>query len=221
MISRSFFAVGALLWILPAGAQTAPASLQGQVVDLKTGAPVRFATVALAGPFAERELIPPRQLRRVKITQITADEQGRFTFPEIAAGNYVLRGLREGYEPTIYRPSANPRELLPVREGQAVNGIALKMPPCGVIAGKVVNESGEPLQNVELVALRYYYGAWLWHPPVAPGVPLRSYTNDLGESGLRISPTAPTSSGRPRRGRRRSKETARRSSIRVFYTRTR
>jgi hypothetical protein len=59
------------------------------------------------------------------------------------------------------------------------------MPPCGVIAGKVVNENGQPVQNVELVALRYYYGAWLWRPPVTPETPLKLYTNDLGE--FRIS----------------------------------
>jgi hypothetical protein len=183
--ARLLFAIGALFWIGPAGAQPAPASLEGQVVNAKTGAPVRFAIVTLGGPFSERVPTPPRQPGRVKMAQVTADDQGRFAFRDVAPGNYALRARREGYEPALYRASTNSRELLPVREGEAVNGIAFKLAPCGVIAGKVVNERGEPLQGVELMALRYYYGAWLWRLPVAPEVPLKVYTNDLGE--FRIS----------------------------------
>jgi hypothetical protein len=47
--ARKFLFLGALFWICPAGAQTAPGSVQGQVVDAKTGAR-RFAA-ALPGRF--------------------------------------------------------------------------------------------------------------------------------------------------------------------------
>ena len=110
-----------------------------------------------------------------------ADEQGRFTFPNLAAGNYAVNSRRDGYVPTLYGATHTARALVPVNDGEQVSGIAIQMPPCGVIAGKVVNERGEPVQNVEMVALRYYYGAWLWRPPVSPETPLKFYTNDLGE----------------------------------------
>jgi hypothetical protein len=178
-------ALAAILWGLPAGAQTASGSIQGQVVDGKTGAPVRFATVMLMGPLLQNMLVPPIVSGPANRVESTADEQGRFTFKDLAAGNYAVSARHDGYMPTPYGATRTPRDWVPVKDGEQVSGIAVKMPPCGVIAGKVANESGEPVQNVELVALRYYYGAWLWRPPVTPETPLKTYTNDLGE--FRIS----------------------------------
>lgn len=181
MTARIVAALAAILCGLPAGAQTAPGSIRGQVVDGKTGAPVRFAAVMLIGPFSQTMLTPPNDPGPAKRIEITADEQGRFTFQNVAAGNYAVNSRRDGYMPTLYGATHTARALLPVKDGEQVSGIAIQMPPCGVIAGKVVNERGEPVQNVELVALRYYYGAWLWRPPVTPETPLKFYTNDLGE----------------------------------------
>jgi hypothetical protein len=174
-------ALAAILWGVPAQAQTASGSIQGEVVDAKTKAPVRFATVMLLGPFSQTMLAPPNDPGPSNRVEITADEQGRFTFTNVAAGNYAVNARHDGYNPTLYGATHTARALVPVKDGEQVSGIAIMMPPCGVIAGKVMNEKGEPVQNAELVALRYYYGAWLWRPPVSPETPLKAYTNDLGE----------------------------------------
>jgi hypothetical protein len=57
--ARIAIAVAAVSLSLPAIAQTPSGSIQGQVVDQNTGAPVRFANVALRGSFAQRIL--PRE----------------------------------------------------------------------------------------------------------------------------------------------------------------
>jgi hypothetical protein len=165
---------------LPVHAQTAAASVEGKAVDSKTGAPVRFAIVALTGPFLESERVGSGRPTRATTKEITADEQGRFVFKELAPGAYGLTARREGYEP-ILGATGTVRDMLNVEAGKNLDGITIKMPPCGVIAGKVVNEKGEPLRGVELVALRYYYGAWLWSPSVAPDIPLKVFSNDIGE----------------------------------------
>jgi hypothetical protein len=188
--ARLVTAVAAILWSLPAGAQTASGSIQGQVVDAKTGGPVRFATVWLLGPgsssmMAPASFIPVGMGTPSHRAETTADEQGRFVFKEVAPGGYVLGSRRDGYAITVYGPTTPTRTLVTVKEGETASGLVIQMPPTGVIAGKVLNEKGEPIQNVELVALRYYYGAWMWRPPVTPETTLKTYSNDLGE--FRIS----------------------------------
>jgi hypothetical protein len=141
--------------------------------------------------------------------EITADEQGRFTFNNVVAGNYAVNAQHDGYKPTTYGATNTVRALVPVKDGEQVSGIAIQMPPCGVIAGKVTNENGAPVQNVELVALRYYYGAWLWRPPVTPETPLKTYTNDLGEfriSNLIAGPYIVRAAAPPQTGKKKTAE---------------
>jgi hypothetical protein len=200
MSARILIAVAATLWSLPAGAQTASGSIQGQVVDKKSGAPVRSATVVLVGPVSEDKTPHrpiPWSMKQVSPNwpTVMADGQGRFTFQNVAAGSYAVRARRNGYMPTAYGPKRTAPALVRMKEGEQVTGVAIQMPPCGVIAGRVVNEKGEPFQNVELVALRYYYGAWMWRPPVTPETPLKTYTNDPGNSASQIWVRVPTSSG--------------------------
>ena len=181
MTARVVAVLAVILFGLPAGAQTAAGSIQGQIVDKKTGAPVRFAKLTLVGPFAQNSLTPPRRPGSANPVEMTADEQGSFTFKDVAAGNYAVNVQRDGYVPTRYGYTGTMRQLIAVKPGEPVTGISIPMPPCGVIAGKIVNEKGEPVQNVELVALRYYYGAWMWRQATTPDTPAKMYSNDLGE----------------------------------------
>jgi hypothetical protein len=190
MTARIITAVAAILWTLPAATQTTSGSIQGQVIDEKTGAPVRFATVALLGPgapstIAPASIIPVGMGVPIHRAEVAADEQGRFTFKDVAPGTYAVSASHDGYSVALYGPTRAARALVPVKDSERVTRVALKMRPCGVIAGKVLNEKGEPVQNAELVALRYYYGAWMWRPAVTPETPLKAFSNDLGE--FRIS----------------------------------
>jgi hypothetical protein len=65
--------------------------------------------------------------------------------------------------------------------GAQTAAMTLRMPPCGAIAGVVVNEKGEPVADVEIVALRHSNGAWTWRPPATPETPPKTYTNSRGE----------------------------------------
>lgn len=89
--ARLFFLLAAIPWSLPAGAQTASGPVQGQVLDLKSGAPVRFATVMLRGPFSQRLLVPLLDPTPAAVVEVAADEQGRSVFRNLAPGNYAIR----------------------------------------------------------------------------------------------------------------------------------
>ncbi len=179
MTDRVALALTAVLWILPASAQTTSGSIEGQTVNLKTGAPLRDATVTLTGPYAKFALGPDDPPVSPAVHASSGD-QGRFVFQNLAAGNYLISAGRAGFRSAGYGESRVARELLPVGEGQQVKDVVIKLAPLGVIAGKVTNEAGVPLQNARITTYRYANGIWL--RTLQAGEPTQfGYTNDLGE----------------------------------------
>lgn len=78
-------------------------------------------------------------------------------------------------------------ELLPLGEGQHVRDVVIKLPPLGIIAGKVVDEAGKPLQNARITVYTYVDGEW--RRTTQTGQPTQfGYTNDLGEYRAALRP---------------------------------
>jgi protocatechuate 3,4-dioxygenase beta subunit len=161
-------AVAAAVWILAAGgvaqgfqAAQAPAkgSIEGQVVNLKGGTPLKKANVQLnminpGGP------TPVGGRGQVQIRKaVETDDQGRFSFAGLDPGKYRLSADRQGflhqnYGARKYSGSGTP---VMVGDGQSVKGIVFSMNPQAVITGKVLDEDGEPVANVQVRAMRYVY----------------------------------------------------------------
>ena len=116
-------------------------------------------------------------------------EQGRFAFHNLAAGNYSLAADHDGFERGRFFVYHVATELLPVGEGERVRDIVLQLPPLGVIAAKVVDEAGKPLQNARITVYAYAGGQWR-REPLAGQSGGFAYTNDLGEyrAALRAGP---------------------------------
>ena len=179
LIDRVALALTAAIWILPACAQTTTGSIEGQTFNLKTGAPLRDATVALSGPYAKSVLYPD-DAPVSPVVRISSGDQGRFAFHNLAAGNYWLSAAHAGFRSGGYSETRVARELLPLGEGQQVKDIVLKLAPLGVIACRVVDEAGHPLQNARITTYRWVNGIWLRTSQA--GEPTQfGYTNDLGE----------------------------------------
>ena len=142
-----------------AAAQPKPGegSIEGRVVHALTNAPLRRATVALTGgPF-----------RLVAET----DADGKFDFTALPPGSYRLTASRTGFrERRVARLAA-------VGGKERVQVADIRLAPQGVIAGRVVDEAGEPADRARVWVFKRTYrngrGAW-----DQSGT---SLTNDRGE----------------------------------------
>ena len=181
MAGRIVLTLAAALWIGPAGAQSLSGSIEGQTVDRKTGAPVKGATITLAGPYAVTVIGPHDHPGTAPRAAAQTDARGQFAFHNLASGNYALQANHEEFEPVTNSESLVARELIPVSGGEQVKGIVLKLLRRGTIAGKVVNEKGQPLQDARIAVYRYVWGFWTRSAQTGETGQAFLYTNDLGE----------------------------------------
>jgi protocatechuate 3,4-dioxygenase beta subunit len=134
-----------------------PGSMAGTVVDAKSGAPVKNATVSLGYRGAAMGRLggrfPARPPAFSSPYSAETDEQGRFSISGIEPGYYPITAERSGYAaPTPGR--GDPEDLTIVGDGQQLTNVVVKVDPQAVIAGKIVNEYGEPLAYARVAALR-------------------------------------------------------------------
>lgn len=147
-------------------------TIEGQVLDQATGAPLRKAALLLRRIEGRPGMGEPPNVA-------TADEAGRFLIKEVPPGRYRLVGERNGYVRQDYgaRSAGRPGTVLTVEAGQRVGPLQLKLTPHSVIAGRVVDEDGDPIPGAQVQALRWAYvdgRRQLNHVGSAQ-------TNDLGE----------------------------------------
>ena len=153
----------------------AKGSVEGQVVNGRTGAPLKRATIRLVGG-------TPQEIASANLAAVTAmvqggrgapaapaapayrpvminketDEQGRFVITNLDPGKYRITAERQGF----LRQSWGARKFsggsapVVVAEGQSVKAIDFRLMPQGVITGKVLDEDGEPMANVQVRAQR-------------------------------------------------------------------
>ncbi len=146
-----------------------PGRVEGRVVHAKTGEPLRKATVTLnlRGP------------RGGSARSITTEADGRFAFETVTPGTYELAAERTGYLRQSYTPPGPGRasSSLSVASGQNLTGLEIKLMPHAVVAGKVLDADGEPMQGAVVSVMRVNsLGGRMRAAPVESEV-----SNDLGE----------------------------------------
>jgi len=133
--------------------QPSPAgAIEGQILSLATGAPLKKANVRLAGARAQQGVMP------VNAAQET-DDRGRFSFTSLPPGKYQLSASRQGFLNGSYgarKFSGNGTPIL-LGQDQQMRDLVIKLNPQSVIVGKVLDEDGEPIANVPVRILKYQY----------------------------------------------------------------
>jgi hypothetical protein len=136
--------------------------VQGIVLKKGTAEPLSRATVEL-----RRD-----QENAAIFDSATTEEDGRFSFGNVAPGRYRLTAARRGY-------TRGPLTIT-LAPGQPAQDVRLNMTATASISGRVVDLSGRPTGNVEVKAMKASY-------PEGRRVltPVQSaQTNDLGEYRL-------------------------------------
>ena len=111
----------------------ATGSVSGRVVGVD-GLPVARAVVHAYRPF-------------VAGRQVETDLRGRYRIDRLAPGDYMVDARKYGFDTTRGR-------AVTLRTGQAVDSIDMTLTRGGAIAGTIVDEFGDPLQDVAMSVLQ-------------------------------------------------------------------
>jgi Carboxypeptidase regulatory-like domain len=146
-------------------------SIAGMVVKLAGSEPLKKATVQLESADDGTRSITT-----------STDAGGRFQLKGLDPGRYRLTVMRNGFVTQEYgqKTSDDPGSALTLRPGQDVKDLLFRLIPSAVIAGRIIDEDGEPLPWAEVSALREMYSEG--KRKLAPQA--NEATNDLGEYRL-------------------------------------
>ena len=128
-------------------APTGTARISGRVVAADTGSPIRRAQINVNSREA--------QFNR----SVTTDSEGRYEFASLPAGRYRLFVEKAGYV-TLEYGQARPFEAgkpLDIAERQALEKIDFSLPRGSAITGRITDEFGDPITDVQVEALRYQF----------------------------------------------------------------
>ena len=145
--------------------------IAGTVVKLAGSEPLKNAHVRLVS-----------QDNHSESHSISTDAGGRFDLKGITPGRYRLTVSRDGFVTQVYgqRKQGDPGALLSLGAGQETKDLLFRLIPSAVIAGRVINDDGDPMPWVQVSALHEVYAGGkktLWTETKVP-------TNDLGEYRL-------------------------------------
>ncbi len=157
---------------LPGQVSTAPKTasgvIRGRVVSAETGAPLRRARVVLN-----------EGQQDARATSTEAD--GRYEFSQLGPGRYSITASKPMYVTRLYgqRSARDASRPVVVAEGGVLEKIDVALPKGGVVAGRVFDDLGEPIDYVRVAVMQVQY-----FDGRRQAVPLASSyvrTNDLGE----------------------------------------
>ena len=148
--------------------KTGTGRIRGRVIASDGSGPVRRAQVRLTSP----DITP-----KVAMT----DAEGRFEFRELPASRFTMQATKSGFVSVQYgqtRPfeSGKPIELA---DRQAMDNADIAVPRGGVISGRIVDEFGDALPDVQVTAMRQAWANGRRRLMPSPG--RIATTNDLGQ----------------------------------------
>ncbi len=128
--------------------QTGTAVIKGRISAADTGRPLRRARITATAPELGQ-----------RGRDVSTDADGRYEIKDLPAGRYSLSVTRSGYLRLRYgqrRPLEQGRQL-DVAKGQVVDNVDFALPKMSVIAGRVTDELGDPLEGASVFAMRLEY----------------------------------------------------------------
>jgi len=147
---------------------TGTSRIRGRVVASDTGQAVRRAVVRVSAA----------ELRETRTA--STDPEGRYEFRDLPAGRYTITASKGAFVTLNYgqtRPFEQGRPLQ-VLDNQTVEKIDFALPRGSIITGRVVDEYGDPVADVQVAPVRMQFSP-LGRRPMPSG--RIATTNDVGE----------------------------------------
>jgi hypothetical protein len=119
-------------------------AFRGRVLDADSNQPLRKATVIA---FSDT----------VRLTWATlTDADGRYELKDLPAGQYAVSATKVNYTWVARESDRTPGIGAPVTvvDGQAIDGLDLKLQRAGVITGRILDEFNEPVAGVQVAVVR-------------------------------------------------------------------
>jgi hypothetical protein len=125
--------------------------VNGIVINKLTEAPLKNAHVIYT------KIDPAATVAPSPISKDT-DAEGRFSL-QLPPGSYRLWVERSGYARQVYGALSPAGEgaTLTLARGQQLGPVTFRVAPLGAIAGRVIDEDGEPVQSAGIQVLRFSY----------------------------------------------------------------
>jgi Carboxypeptidase regulatory-like domain len=138
----------------------------GQVVEQGQNTPIAGARINMLPAGRPATLPPP-------MYETTTDAEGRFALEYVPPGEYRLQASKAGYAmPTLDVPPPT----VDVSTGQTPANVSIALVLGGAIAGRVLDASGEPQTEVQVMAVRRLQNG----PPMPVPIGRNAQTDDLG-----------------------------------------
>jgi hypothetical protein len=112
-----------------------------------------------------------------------SDKAGHFSIASVKPGEYMLTAERTGFVLVAPKPDSARPPSVQIKPGQKIQGFRLEMAPRAVLAGRVVDEFGDPVPNIT-VQVKPVAG----DAPVIFFNPLMAQTDDRGEFRIVTAP---------------------------------
>jgi len=113
--------------------------IAGTVVNAVTGAALARAKVSLADTRARAQRI-----------EVVTEEGGHFEFAGVSAGKYQLQGTKRGYITSSYEQHEQYSTAIVTGPEFGTEKLVLRLMPTAMIAGHVLDESGEPVRHAHV-----------------------------------------------------------------------
>jgi protocatechuate 3,4-dioxygenase beta subunit len=138
----------------------------GKVLNSITGEPVRKAQVALMGKPGTTEG-----------GSTVTDAAGRFEFTGLGPGSYKVAAFREGYDSPSGPATSSKLPRVTLASGEEKRDFVIRLTPLGAITGRILDEDGDPIRQIEVQTMVYRYTA-AGRQLIPRG---NAMSNDLGE----------------------------------------
>jgi beta-lactamase regulating signal transducer with metallopeptidase domain len=163
------YAQSSLPGTLAPGDASANSTLSGRVVDARSGRPVAGASVRAQYttgvehptkcPIGDCEDIVDPVAGRVVMYRATTGSDGHFAIPDMRPGDYLVAATAPGYVQRYFGETANdtPEASVRVAAGQRTPSIDVPLERAGSVSGRILSDTGDGLEGVEVELLRRTY----------------------------------------------------------------